>query len=138
MKKFVLRGEGTETENGFIKYKDPITALKIKQTFSQIFEEFPNALIIDSIDDATANKTKRPEIFIKDLEYEKSILAEFHSGESGIINTGIIIDRKKWQEIIDAFFWQYDESIFSQEMLFFTKENFETDPERIQRVYIKL
>ena len=138
MKKYILRGDGRETEKGFIKYEEPITALKIKEVFGQIFDEFPDGLIIDSIDDATADKIKRPEVFLKDLDFEDVILAEFHSGESGLINTGVVIDKTKWQQVIDAYFWEYDQSIFAQEMLFFTKENLESDPERIQRVYISL
>jgi len=68
---------------------------------SKVFEDFPNGVIIDGYDDWFAPRLSHPDQIAKDAGVE--LLAEFHSGHSGISSSGIVIDKNDLQKFKESY-----------------------------------
>lgn len=112
MKTYLASTDPRTSVHGYIDYSFA-TQKQIQLTLQKVKEDFPNAIVIDGIDDWHRPLKDRPETWPKKLNIP--ILAYFHSGISGLSKSGIIIDRNEFfilkQKYEDTFGIRLEENL---------------------------
>lgn len=91
IKVYIGSGIRTVSSNGFTNYmnRTPEEAAKARE---DVFKDFPNAVIINGSDDWYDPIYKRPKELAN--KFKLPLLAYYHDGISGLVYSGIVIDKK--------------------------------------------
>lgn len=95
-KVFLCATESTTSSNGFVNHIFS-TARDIERTKHQVFNEYPDAVILDGEESWHSADHKRPEVFAR--KFKIDVIAYFHSGISGVTHSGIVISKESFETI---------------------------------------
>lgn len=93
----------------------------LMSALQRCFSDHPDAVVLDGCDDFTDPEWKRPERFVRELGVQS--IALFHSGTSGLTNSGIVIEGADYERLSglyrDKYGRELDESVdvYSRESL---------------------
>lgn len=84
---------------------------QFKLTREQIFKDYPNSVIVDGTDDWFSQESHRPQLFAE--KFGLKILAYYHSGNSGMTKSGIVISSEDYYILQDKYTKAYNLNVES-------------------------
>ena len=92
MKKYLVSTGASKGTSGFTNYMGGYSDVHFNEKLKSVFEDFPNAVIIDGSDDWYAKIEHSPSTLCN--KFHIMPLADFHTGISGISSSGKVIEKE--------------------------------------------
>jgi len=100
MKKYLASTGVYVGSSGFSNYQGGCSKDRLKSTLQEVFNDFSNAIVLDGSDDWYAELKNSPASLCK--KFDVKILADFHTGISGISSSGVVVEQEEFERLRDT------------------------------------
>jgi len=100
MKKYLVSAGVHVGSSGFSNYFGGYTEKDLNKTLQEVFNDFPDSVVIDGSDDWYSELKHSPSSICKKFNVE--VLANFHTGISGISCSGVVVEKEEFKRLKDT------------------------------------